>query len=711
MALLFAAAPAGAVVNTVVSPNVGLQPRTNEAYVEGRLPKSYANPTGNPVLHGTGVYAIYWDPTDHYWSEWQNAIDTYLQSAGAASGSLSAVFAVDSQYTDKSNRPASYAQTYKSAYTDTHAYPASGCEDPNPFLAEDQIGREFGGAPTAVCLTSAQLAVELEAFISLHGLPKGLGNVYYMLTPPGVTVCLDGGKATGHCSDFAEGSAASYEKSFCSYHADINPGGLPTGDASTIVYAVIPWTAGGFGDGDLRKNDRRPGWECQDGGINPAGKHGYELEKAKEENEKEKEEFTKKDKEEKEPIELAHALEAPHEQEPNQQPCPNTNGNCDYGLSDLIINQISLQQQDMVTDPLLNAWQDSAKYENTDECRFLFGPALAGSVAANEENFAGTLYDQTLTGQNYYLNDAFNLAAYRLPFPGIGCIHGVNLDPKFSVPNPVNSGEVVGFNGMESDVALDAAFGYSAGGSPQPNYATYAWNFGDGSAVVSGYAPGAPMCEAPWLSPCAASAFHSYQYGGTYEVTLTVTDVGGNRASVTHAVTVDGPGPPPPPSSASGPTGSSSAGGTTQAGTIAASSGPGSSPAPVPPPVATAAIVSRTLGSALQKGLVVRYSVNEQVAGHFEVLLERSLARRLGISGAPAVGLPAGSSPKLVIAKAILVTTAGGHSTVKIQFSKRTAARLARLHKVQLTLRLIVRNAASHSPATTTVLAPITLTH
>ena len=97
---------------------------------------------------------------------------------------------------------------------------------------------------------------------------------------------------------------------------------------------------------------------------------------------------------------------------------------------------------------------------------------------------------------------------------------------------------------MESDIALDAAFGYSAGGSPQANYATYTWNFGDGSPVVSGYAPGAPTCETPWLSPCAASEFHSYQYGGAYEVTLTVKDVGGNTTSVTHVVNVVGPPPP-----------------------------------------------------------------------------------------------------------------------------------------------------------------------
>ena len=67
------------------------------------------------------------------------------------------------------------------------------------------------------------------------------------------------------------------------------------------------------------------------------------------------------DAKEKAGVEETGKLEGPHEQEPNQQKCPNTNGACDYGLSDLIINQISVEQQNIVTDPLLNAWQDSAQ--------------------------------------------------------------------------------------------------------------------------------------------------------------------------------------------------------------------------------------------------------------------------------------------------------------------------------------------------------------
>jgi hypothetical protein len=704
------AAPAGAVVTTVAGSTVGLAPRLSKAYVKGAEPKTFANPSGNPVLHGTNVYAVYWDPTDHYWSEWQNAIDEYFQNAGTASGSLESVFAVDTQYTDKSNVPASNTQEYKGSYVDYHAYPASGCTDPEPFEPEDQIARELGGTPEPICLTSTEIADELEAFIAAHGLPKGMSDVYYLLTPPGVTVCLDSGGPSGYCSDDEEGNEASYDHSFCSYHSDINPGNPSNGSASTIIYAVVPWSAGGNGAWNFGANDqKRGGWECEDGGIVPTSK-GYEVEEAKR-TEAEQKAFTEMDAEEKVKAEEALALKGAHLQEPNQKPCPGTAGTCAYGLSDPIINQISLEQQDIVTDPLLNAWQDSHHYEDTDECRFYFGPALGGSPTAAEGSLAGTLFDQRLAEHEYYLNDAFSLAAYRLPYPGVPCVNHVNLDPKFTAPNPVKSGEVVGFDGMESDIELDAAFNYSSTGVPQANYATYTWNFGDGSAEVAGFAPGSPTCETPWLTPCAATVFHSYQYGGTYQVTLTVRDVGGNVASVSHEVTVVGP--PPPSSTGSGAGAGSSAGGagsSTGTSTTGAGATTGVLKAVIAP-VAAAAIVHQSLKNALRKGLVVTYSVNEQVAGRFEVLLSRAVAHKLGITGTPATGLPAGSPAEVVIAKAILVTTKGGRSTVHIQFSKRTAAKLARVHKASLTLRMIVRNAATSDPATTTVVTAVTLSN
>jgi hypothetical protein len=113
--------------------------------------------------------------------------------------------------------------------------------------------------------------------------------------------------------------------------------------------------------------------------------------------------------------------------------------------------------------------------------------------------------------------------------------------------------------------------------------------------------------------------------------------------------------------------------------------------------------------SALGKGLVVSYSVNEQVAGQFQVLLADSVANRIGLHGAPATGLPPGSPPSIVIAKAILITTKGGRNTVKILFGKKTAAKLRKLRKVSLTIRLVVRNASSHNPISTTVISTVNL--
>jgi hypothetical protein len=778
-AFMLLAAPAGAVVTKVPTGvgveevTVGLQPRSttlhNGAEVLGEEPKQFANPTGAPVVASNKTYAIYWDPTDNYHGDWQEVIDTFFKNMGAGSGSLASVYSVDAQYTDAANQHAAYASTFQGAYTDTDPYPASGkCVDPHPL---EGLSYPWGESSAITCVTNAQIETELKLFIADHKLPTGMNTIFYLLTPPGVAVCLDGGGLTGHCSGYhksfyEEGESkvekeakeneerASYEKSFCSYHADINPDKAVKGDAKTILYATVPWIAGGLADGHI--NDEVQEYDCQDGGFDPSSKPIEESEKVKKKNSTEilkgEEEHKKKqeekevlekegnteavealeeaEKEEKEEKLKAEILAGPHQEEPNQVTCPSPDGYCDTGLADLIISQIGAEQQNIVTDPLLNGWQQqtpaapAARNELTDECRNFFASGtLGGSVTANNETFAGTLSNQALGEGLYYINDAFNLAALKLPYPGIPCIAGIRLEPKFTAPNTVNSSEIVGFDGMESDITLNEGTTYT-GASPKTTYATYKWNFGDGSPEVTGFAPGAPTQNSPettpcptWLTPCAASVFHSYQYGGTYEVILTVTDTGGDVASVTEPITVNGP--PNPAEKGSGGSGSGSEGGsgTTPGTTSTATSTPGSTPAtsttppakPIPGPVASQAVVSHSLTSVLKKGLLIGYSVNEQVAGQFQVLLAASIAKRIGLHGAPATDMPPGSEPAIVIGKAILITTKGGRNTVKILFGKKTAAKLRKLRSVTLTIRLVVRNASSHSPLSTTVISTVTL--
>jgi hypothetical protein len=699
--LVLCTAHAGAVVLKVGGATVGAQPVNEEFLLDGPIkenalnefseePKAatFANAVGNPVVHESNVYAIYWDPTAHYHGDWQGLINGFLHNVSSENGAFDNVFAVNEQYTDKTNVPAHSRMSFRGAYTDTTPYPVSACSDPHPLT----VYKPHETGPLA-CLTDQQMQEQLKVFIAEEGLPRGMNTIYYMLTPPGVTVCLDGGGESGHCSDFEGFAGESYEHSFCSYHSDINPGGLSTGDGNTVLYAVVPWTAGGFGDGQLAPEDQTEPFYCQDGSFNPTSK----------------------------PIEEHVKPEERALQEPSLAGCPTTDGFCDAGLADLIINQIAVEQQNTVTNPLLNAWQDAGGKESTDECRNFFAPA-GGTYTPDAETGVGNVFNHTINGHEYYLNDGFNLAALKLNYPGIPCLHGIALDPKFTTPENVTSGEVVGFDGMESNITLGAGTKFT-GETPSASYATFTWDFGDGTSAVTGYAPGAQGCLAPWISPCAASVFHSYQYGGIYKVTLTATDVAGNTATVTNAITVSGPPPPAPEEASKGGGGgggsTGSTGGTTSTSPTGTVTTPGSGSTVVTPaggelaanPVATATIVSRSLKTAARKGLKVSYSVNEQVAGRFEVLLSRSVAKRLGISGLPASGLAAGASAQIVLAKAILITTKAGRSTVAIQFSKTVAKRLLRSHKVTFTLRMIVRNAASHSPASTTVVTAATLSH
>ena len=371
-ALAFAVAPAGAIVTTVESTKAGLQPRST-SLLHGVTPEAetFANPGGNPIVAASKTYAIYWDPTDHYHGDWQHVVNTFLQSMGASSGSLAGVFAVAAQYTDATNHHALYQSTFMGAYTDTNPYPSSGnCVDPHPLTVKDRI----------TCLTAQQYKARLETFISQHSLPKGMGTIFYILTPPGVTACLDAGGATGHCSDYEESSLESYENSFCSYHANVSPTSPTTGDNNTILYAVIPWTAGGAADGHLQPADQTFAFDCQDGGFDPSSKPIEQPEKAKEKSAKEEAEFEEKTPEEKAEQEKTEVLEGPHQQEPNQGTCPSPDGVCDTGLADLIVNQIAVEHQNVVTNPLLNAWQDEVGNEETDECRnFFAAPGLAAA--------------------------------------------------------------------------------------------------------------------------------------------------------------------------------------------------------------------------------------------------------------------------------------------------------------------------------------------
>src|SRR6185437_1534152 len=96
-------------------------------------------------------------------------------------------------------------------------------------------------AEAPICLTDQQIREELQHIISLGGLPGATGTpVYYVLTPPGVTVCTESG-AGGNCSNSTT-SSPTPPNVICGYHSAIGPT-----SGNPIVYAVQPWVAGDAG--------------------------------------------------------------------------------------------------------------------------------------------------------------------------------------------------------------------------------------------------------------------------------------------------------------------------------------------------------------------------------------------------------------------------------------------------------------------------------
>jgi PKD repeat protein len=164
---------------------------------------------GGAVMHSNSTHAIYWDPAGTVPSGYRSAIDGFLQNVATASGALTNVYAVDSQYYD-SNGNVAYSSSFAGALTDSDPYPANGCT----------------ATERATCLTDQQLQDELAAYIAQNHLPTGLGDIYFVLTPASVMTCID----SSTCS-------SNY---YCAYH-----GSFVNGSGHTILYADDPYPDGG----------------------------------------------------------------------------------------------------------------------------------------------------------------------------------------------------------------------------------------------------------------------------------------------------------------------------------------------------------------------------------------------------------------------------------------------------------------------------------
>jgi hypothetical protein len=160
---------------------------------------------GGPVMTTNKAYAIYWVPGGYsIASGYDTTINQFFSDVGHDSGMGTNVYAVETQYSN-----IQYSSSFGGSYTDTSAFPASGC----PIYEGD----------ITECLTDAQIQAEVDHAISVNGWTKNGTNMFFVFTPA----------AVGSCFDAAGQQGCSYT-AYCAYHGTTNSG---------AIYANQPYAA------------------------------------------------------------------------------------------------------------------------------------------------------------------------------------------------------------------------------------------------------------------------------------------------------------------------------------------------------------------------------------------------------------------------------------------------------------------------------------
>ena len=181
--------------------------------------------------------------------------------------------------------------------------------------------------------------------------------------------------------------------------------------------------------------------------------------------------------------------------------------------------------------------------------------------------------------------------------------------------------------------------------------AAYVWNFGDGT---TGTGPG---------------VYHQYATGGNYQVTLSVTDRGGNTATVTKTVTVLGPNGQPVPSPAPG-------GGTSSGSSLKVH----------------LQLLPQSLQSVLRSGISVRVTSNRAANGIATVWITRASAKKAHIK--------VGRSPSVRIGIGTVSSIRNGTVKLRLHLAPAMAKKLSHLHHVAMTVRLALVGSGSQRLAT-----------
>jgi hypothetical protein len=278
------------------------------------------------------------------------------------------------------------------------------------------------------------------------------------------------------------------------------------------------------------------------------------------------------------------------------------------------------------TNPFLNGW-----YSFTD------GSEINDDGCVELGNKLDTVTVGTSSQNPYVLQREFNNGGVLATDPNSPrCAPQNTLDAVFVAPSAVNVTDEVQLDGSATASTLQIA----------PD--KYVWNFGDNS-----------QARGP-------SVVHTYTAAGTYTVTLTVTDRGGNTSTYAQNLTVltaDGkPAPPPATSAGSGGGGSSSGGG------------------PVAPFQVHLVLLPQSLRSMLRSGVALQVNSNQRASGLVTVSISRQAAKRAGIA--------VGHAATVAVGRGTVSQVANGRAVLHLRLSSKVAAKLRRLRHLTVTVHL-----------------------
>jgi hypothetical protein len=633
---------------------------------------------GGPVMHANETFTLEWEgqSPNNYWSTTKTYVQNFLRDVAGSSGQLVNPYSDTTQYWDGSSVQdrAAYNSAFGGGCDDNGTAKCqfgsvSGSGQGNPLPASNDCpvtgdnidGGVFGGGPVSIannlCLTDSDVQHEVTSLINNDGLiahtQPGYTPLVTVLTPPGAVVCLD---STGKlCSSNAliappppvpSTTATNGTVTAGDYQVVITydisghqsapsaPASITTsGTTSTITIASPPAQTGATG------------WYAY---ITGPGGSVYALQNST-------------------PIQIGQAFVVSAPPVAGQTPPTGAAAFCSYhskvfdaqtgqsvsyvvqpwsafticdepdvptvppyaapsvienSAGQRLASPLSQSSMAAIVNPQLNGWfgEDGLEIDDQNACQPL-GHGL------DTFNFGSS-------GQApYYLQRESNNTSVvdSDPWTYAGCLPSDVLQPSFVAPTAINQGDTVDLDG--SGTASSLAI---------PN-ANYNWNFGDGT---SGTGP---------------SVEHTYNKAGSFTVTLTVTDRGGNTANFGQTVEVLGSnGQPAPPPSTSGGGGSGS--GSSTAFNVHVQ------------------LLPQSLKRVLGRGIAVRVTSNKPANGIATVSISRASAKKAHIQF--------GRGPSVRIGIGTVSSIKNGTVVLRLHLSKTVAKKLSKLHRVAMTIRL-----------------------